>query len=144
MNIYFCGSIRGGRDLAASYAKMIEMLGTYGKVLTEHLGSNEEIESKDRILSDKEIHDRDFQWILESDLLVAEVTIPSLGVGYEIGRAIELGKPVLSLFKKGSDYTISAMISGSDQVEMTYYKNLEEVQDIFKEYFKSHVPHRTS
>lgn len=144
MNIYFCGSIRGGRDLAASYAKMIEMLGTYGKVLTEHLGSNEEIESKDRILSDKEIHDRDFQWILESDLLVAEVTIPSLGVGYEIGRAIELGKPVLCLFKKGSDYTISAMISGCDQVEMTYYMNLEEVQDIFKKFFKSHVPHRIS
>jgi len=144
MKIYFCGSIRGGRDLAASYAEMIKMLEAYGKVLTEHLGSNEEIESQDRILSDKEIHDRDFQWILESDLLVAEVTVPSLGVGYEIGRAVELGKPVLCLFKKDSDYTISAMISGCDQVKMTYYKNLEEVQDIFKEFFKSRVPHRTS
>jgi len=41
MYIYFCGSIRGGRDLAATYDKMITMLGTYGKVLTEHLGSNE-------------------------------------------------------------------------------------------------------
>jgi len=144
MKIYFCGSIRGGRDLADSYAKMIEMLGTYGKVLTEHLGSNEEIEIKDRILSDKAIHDRDFQWIIESDLLVAEVTIPSLGVGYEIGRAVELGKTVLCLFKKNSDYTISAMISGSDQVKMTYYTNLEEVQDIFREFFKSYVPHRIS
>ena len=144
MKIYFCGSIRGGRDLADSYAKMIEMLGTYGKVLTEHLGSNEEIEIKDRILSDKAIHDRDFQWIIESDLLVAEVTIPSLGVGYEIGRAVELGKTVLCLFKKNSDYTISAMISGSDQVKMKYYTNLKEVQDIFSEFFKSYVPHRIS
>lgn len=144
MKIYFCGSIRGGRDLADSYAKMIEMLGAYGKVLTEHLGSNEEIEIKDRILSDKAIHDRDFQWIIESDLLVAEVTIPSLGVGYEIGRAVELGKPVLCLFKKDSDYTISAMISGSDQVKMMYYTNLKEVQDIFREFFKSYVPHRIS
>ena len=144
MKIYFCGSIRGGRDLATTYAKMIRMLGQYGQVLTEHLGSNEEIESKDRILSDKEIHDRDFKWILESDLLVAEVTIPSLGVGYEIGRAIEIGKPVLCLFKKGSGYTVSAMISGSDHLVMTYYENLEEVKDIFAEFFKVHAPHRTS
>ena len=144
MKIYFCGSIRGGRDLATTYAKMIRMLGQYGQVLTEHLGSNEEIESKDRILSDKEIHDRDFKWILESDLLVAEVTSPSLGVGYEIGRAIEIGKPVLCLFKKGSGYTVSAMISGSDHLVMTYYENLEEVKDIFAEFFKVHAPHRTS
>jgi nucleoside 2-deoxyribosyltransferase len=143
MNIYFCGSIRGGRDLAETYAKMIEMLGSFGKVLTEHLGSNEEIETKDRILSDKEIHDRDFQWIVESDLLVAEVTVPSLGVGYEIGRAIEMGKPVLCLFRSESQFTISAMIAGSDSVEMKYYKNLEEVQDHFEAFFSAYDPHRT-
>ena len=71
------------------------MLKHYGQVLTEHLGNDQEIESKDRILTDVQIHDRDMEWIRESDLVVAEVTIPSLGVGYEIGRAIELGKPVL-------------------------------------------------
>ena len=135
MNIYFCGSIRGGRDLAGTYEKMIGMLGSYGKVLTEHLGSNEEIESKDRILSDVEIHDRDLQWIIESDLLVAEVTVPSLGVGYEIGRAIEMGKPVLCLFQLDSDYTLSAMISGSDKVKMKYYRSLEEVKELFEDFF---------
>jgi len=29
--------------------------------------------------------------------VVAEVTIPSLGVGYEIGRAVAMGKRVLCL-----------------------------------------------
>ena len=144
MNIYFCGSIRGGRDLAATYAKMIMMLGSFGTVLTEHLGSNEEIETNDRILSDKAIHDRDFQWIVESDVLVAEVTVPSLGVGYEIGRAIEMGKPVLCLFQSGSEFTISAMIAGSDKVEMKYYQTFEEVKDLFDTFFSTHAPHRTS
>ena len=144
MNIYFCGSIRGGRDLASTYAEMIAMLGSYGRVLTEHLGSDEVIEAKDRVLSDKEIHDRDLQWIVESDLLVAEVTVPSLGVGYEIGRAIEMGKPVLCLFKQGSEYTISAMIAGSDKVEMKYYQSLEEVKDLFEAFFSLHAPHRIS
>ena len=144
MNIYFCGSIRGGRDLASTYAEMIAMLGSYGRVLTEHLGSDEVIEAKDRVLSDKEIHDRDLQWIVESDMLVAEVTVPSLGVGYEIGRAIEMGKPVLCLFRQGSEYTISAMIAGSDKVEMKYYQSLEEVKDLFETFFSLHAPHRTS
>ncbi|MCD4709254.1 MAG: nucleoside 2-deoxyribosyltransferase [Bacteroidales bacterium] len=144
MNIYFCGSIRGGRDLAETYEKMIELLGRYGKVLTEHLGSDAVIKSKDRVLTDKEIHDRDLQWIVESDLLVAEVTVPSLGVGYEIGRAIEIGKPVLCLFRSGKEYTLSAMIAGSDRVEMKYYRSLEEVKELFGAFFSAHAPHRTS
>jgi len=144
MNIYFCGSIRGGRDLASTYKKMIDMLESYGKVLTEHLGSDEEIESNDRVLTDKEIHDRDLQWIVESDLLVADVTVPSLGVGYEIGRAIEMGKPILCLFKQDSEYTISAMIAGSDSVEMKYYKRVEEVKELFEAFFSTHAPHHTS
>lgn len=143
MNIYFCGSIRGGRSLAASYEKMIGLLGSHGNVLTEHLGSDEVIESKDRVLSDKEIHDRDLQWIVDSDVLVAEVTVPSLGVGYEIGRAVEMGKPVLCLFQKGSGFTLSAMIAGSNQVEMKYYTSMEEVEDLFRAYFSSHAPRRT-
>ena len=144
MNIYFCGSIRGGRDLAATYEKMIALLGEYGKVLTEHLGSDEVIENKDLVLTDRQIHDRDLQWIVESDLLIAEVTVPSLGVGYEIGRAIEMGKPVLCLFKSGSEFTISAMITGSDGVEMKYYRSLEEVKDLFDAFFNSHAPRHTS
>ena len=144
MKIYFCGSIRGGRDLADIYARMISMLGSYGMVLTEHLGSDEEIETKDRILDDKTIHDRDMQWVVESDLLVAEVTVPSLGVGYEIGRAIEMGKPVLCLFQKGSTHRLSAMISGSEGVEVTQYTKLEEVKEALDAFFKAYAPDRTS
>jgi len=124
---YFCGSIRGGRQLASDYQRIIKMLKLHGQVLTEHLGDDQEIETKDRMLTDVQIHDRDMDWIRESDLVVAEVTIPSLGVGYEIGRAIELGKPVLSLFRTGAGYTLSAMISGSEGVTLLAYNNLEEL-----------------
>ena len=34
--------------------------------------------------------------------LVAEVTQPSLGVGYEIGRAVDLKKNILCLFRPDS------------------------------------------
>ena len=35
--IYFCGSIRGGRDDAPIYKRIIDQLKVYGEVLTEHI-----------------------------------------------------------------------------------------------------------
>lgn len=43
------------------------------------------------------IYKRDVDWLLESDFVIAEVTQPSLGVGYELGFAEAKGKPVLCL-----------------------------------------------
>jgi hypothetical protein len=39
--------------------------------------------------------------------MVAEVTQPSLGVGYEIGRAVSFEKKILCLFKPDSDKSMS-------------------------------------
>ncbi len=36
--LYFAGSIRGGREDAALYRRIIQELGKYGDVLTEHVG----------------------------------------------------------------------------------------------------------
>lgn len=144
LKFYFCGSIRGGRQLAADYQKIIEMLMHHGQVLTEHLGDDQVIESKDRILTDVQIHDRDMDWVRESDLVLAEVTIPSLGVGYEIGRAIELGKPVLCLFRSDAGYTLSAMIAGSEGVKPLTYESLDELPEKIGEFISEHAPRRTS
>lgn len=144
MKIYFCGSIRGGRELARTYELIIEMLRKYGKVLTEHVGIDEVIQSRDRELSDREIHDRDLNWIVESDVLVAEVTVPSLGVGYEIGRALEMGKPILCLFNIRSEQSLSAMVAGSEKLVTKRYEETAELEAILEEYFNSDVPRRTS
>ena len=144
MKIYFCGSIRGGRQLASTYEKLIAMLSGYGEVLTEHLGSDEVILAKDRILTDKEIHDRDLQWVRDSDVVVADVTVPSLGVGYEIGRALEMGKPILCLFNTLSDFSLSAMIAGSGNLSNHLYANPEELGELFDQFFRAHAPGRTS
>lgn len=142
MKIYFCASIRGGRQLAYHYEKLIQMLQKYGQVLTEHLGSDETIQRKDRVLSDQEIHDRDLQWVRESDLVVAEVTVPSLGVGYELGRAIEMGKPVLCLFNSGLEFTLSAMIAGSEGVVNHSYNALEDLDSVLEDFMTSNAPGR--
>lgn len=35
-------------------------------------------------------------------MVVAEVTLPSLGVGYELGRAVDMKKKILCLFRPSS------------------------------------------
>jgi len=132
--IYFAGSIRGGRDFSATYQKMIRMLQSFGQVFTEHVGDLENINKDDKTLSDREIHDRDMDWLKQSDLLIAEVTVPSLGVGYEIGRAIHLEKPVLCLYLKDAGNRLSAMISGSSELECYEYTDLGEVRSVVGEF----------
>lgn len=53
-------------------------------------------------LNDAEILERDMQWLSQAHVVIAEVTQPSLGVGFEIARAITLNKPVLCLFRPSS------------------------------------------
>ncbi|XP_069104130.1 5-hydroxymethyl-dUMP N-hydrolase-like isoform X2 [Argopecten irradians] len=126
MKIYFAGSIRGGRQDAELYLRIIDKLQSYGTVLTEHVGAKT-LEDCEKNLSEKEIHDRDMAWLQDCDVLVAEVTQPSLGVGYEIGRAITLNKRILCLFRPDSGKSLSAMIAGADTGSpMFVVKNYKE------------------
>ena len=134
MKIYFAGSIRGGREDAALYNELIKYLGKSGEVLTEHIGELKMVHLGDDGPSDRFIHDRDMEWLISSDAIVAEVTTVSMGVGYEIGRAVEMGKKVLCLFRPDSGRNLSAMIGGSPDLELKNYSGLEEAKlaiDVF-------------
>ena len=128
MKIYFAGSIRGGWDDAEIYYQIIEVLQGYGQVLTEHVGKKDLNEMGESALSDKQIHDRDMKWLLESDLMVAEVTNPSIGVGYEIGRAIEANKKIICLSRPVENKKLSAMISGNDIVKNISYSTIRDLK----------------
>jgi nucleoside 2-deoxyribosyltransferase len=127
MKIYFSGSIRGGRQDADFYKQLIEHLKQYGTVLTEHIGYETISHSK----TDHEIHNEDMAWLKAADIVIADVTTPSLGVGYEIGRAVELGKRVVCLYRKIEGSRVSAMIRGSAELECFQYTDINEVPDLF-------------
>nr|KAG5698453.1 hypothetical protein BaRGS_021983 [Batillaria attramentaria] len=96
--IYFAGSIHGGRQDAELYFRIIEQLKGYGTVFTEHVGHPNHPELAG--MNEKEVHDGHIDdWLQKSDVLVAECTQPSLGVGYEIGRAVAMNKNIFVLFR---------------------------------------------
>jgi len=131
MNIYFCGSIRGGRQDVAIYQQIVTYLKNYGRVLTEHVAFPE-LEIPEINLTDVQILERDMDWLAKSQVVVAEVTQPSLGVGFEIARAITLNKPVLCLFRPSSGQRLSALIRGSANNRSFFVANYEQREDFEK------------
>ena len=124
--IYFAGSISGGRRDAALYPPIIALLKKHGRVLTEHVG-NPMLSGRGESGSNRGIHDRDLRWLRKADWMVAEVTTPSLGVGYEIGKATEWGKPVVCLFRPDDHPRLSAMVAGSPGVRLVKYRTLGDL-----------------
>jgi 2'-deoxynucleoside 5'-phosphate N-hydrolase len=130
MKIYFAGSIRGGRSDVPVYQSLIEYLAAFGEVLTEHVGDASLSEIGDEGPDDRYIHDRDIAWLLACDVLVAEVSVPSLGVGYELGCAVALKKPVLCLYRFDISRPLSAMIAGSPGIKTARYSSMDEAKKI--------------
>lgn len=136
MQIYFAGSIRGGRSDHKLYAQIIELLRRHGEVLTEHVGSSA-LSAAGEDEPSRNIHDRDIAWLRTAGLMVAEVTTPSLGVGYEIGKASEWGIPTLCLFRPSSARSLSPMIEGCPGVTTERYTSAEDLPSIFERFFNA-------
>lgn len=137
MKIYFAGSIRGGRDDQSSSAKIIKLLTLHGQVLTEHIGLESLSDQGETGISINDIYRRDTKWIEESDVLVAEVTQPSIGVGYEIGYAESLNKTIICLYRESDTAKrISGMVEGNPNVQIKRYKTIEDLSGYFINIFK--------
>jgi hypothetical protein len=111
MNLYFACSITGGREKESIYQVIIRTLLQDGhQVPTAHLAGSD-ILDLEAVAGAGQIYERDVAWIRNCDALIAEVSTPSHGVGYEIGYALSRGKEVLCLHQVG--IRVSKMIIGN-------------------------------
>ncbi|HKZ54345.1 MAG TPA: nucleoside 2-deoxyribosyltransferase [Anaerolineales bacterium] len=117
MNVYFSCSLTGGRNEEGVYRAIVDHLLTAGHdVPTAHL-ARPEVMSLERVVDPQEVYGRDVAWIQACDAVVAEVSTPSHGVGYEIAYALSLDKPVLCCYREGA--TVSKMILGNNSPGLT-------------------------
>jgi len=111
MNIYFACSITGGRAFEPVYQEFTRILLTAEhEVPTAYLAESN-VMALEKVIDPRVVFSRDVAWIHACDALIAEVSVPSHGVGYEIGFALERGKPVLCLAQ--SNIPVSKMITGN-------------------------------
>ena len=131
MKIYFACSITGGREFEFVYQEMVAALvQDRHQIPTAHL-----VESGVGVLEagidPLTVYARDVDWIRASDVLIAEVSVPSHGVGYEIAFALGLGKPVLCVYQTGRK--VSKMITGNPDTNLqvqAYQDSTEAVRVI--------------
>ena len=117
MNIYFACTITGGREYESVYQQLTRALLDAGhEVPTAHLAESN-IVDLEQVVRPRDVYARDINWIQASDILLAEISVPSHGVGYEIGFALDLGKPVFCLYQEGRG--VSKMITGNPHPALT-------------------------
>jgi len=126
--VFMSGSMRGGRRLLDTYKFILEVLLSSGaEVLSQHV-ARDTIFEEEQGMSEAEIFMRDMGGVERCDCLVAEVTVPSIGVGYEICHAVGLKKPVLCVYEEGAK--ASAMVLGNKGVVANSYKSDNVLRDI--------------
>lgn len=134
--IYFACSIRGGRDDSELYASLVRHIKTKAEVLSEIFADNK-LTSLGSPGKSADIYKKDLVWVKQADAMIAEVTNPSLGVGYEIAKAEEWGKPILALFRDDGTRRLSAMIDGSPTVQVIKYREIEVAHKAISEFLES-------
>ena len=137
--VYFACSISGGRDHAHVYEDIVQLLKDCGldvlsemfakKSLKAHIGPTPNF-------TPRQTWTRDISMLKEADLIIAEVTQPSLGVGYQIGTVEGLNKPILVLFFKGSGRRLSPMIAGNPKVTVIEYNDVEDIRQPLKKWLQ--------
>lgn len=133
--VYFAGSIRGGRVDAQLYERIIKYIQKTDTVLTEHVG-RPDLNLLEQGKRDEAIYNQDTAWLKQSDLVVAECTCPSLGVGYELAFAEKLGIPC-HIFYDRSKTQLSAMLTGNPYFKIHPYKEESDIYGILDAILKS-------
>ncbi len=138
--VYFACSVRGGGD-TSNYLALLETIKNAGGEILSEIFVNDAIQLGGSPLPEPEIYERDILMIQKADVVIAEVTNPSLGVGYELGYAENIGKPIMCLFDGDSGAKLSAMVRGNPtNIIVTYSEDAmpdEEVAEFLAYYDQS-------
>ena len=117
MNIYLACTVRGDRGAVTALRGLAAWLEREGHtVLTKHLLADD-VETSESRLTERDVFQRDMEWLRDADRLIAEASGSSYGVGFEVGyvlgRAEQSGQRVLLLFDATRRDRVSRLIAGN-------------------------------
>ena len=132
MKIYVSGSMYGGQQKIDTYKKLVDKLEEYGEVLTKQIADPKAIENE-KYQKDEDIYNDLENKLEKADILIAEVSVPSIGVGYEIGYASKLNKKIVAIYDKNYIDKVTTMIRGNKNIKIIPYKDIREILDKIEE-----------
>jgi 2'-deoxynucleoside 5'-phosphate N-hydrolase len=141
MKVYLACTVRGDRSGVLAGRAICERLQRHGhEVLTTHLLADD-VESTESQLTEGDVFRRDLEWLRSCDVLVAEASGSSYGVGFEVGyilgRAPATGQHVVLVYDRGRRHAISRLITGNDDRSCrTFgYASIDELAAFLDEQF---------
>ena len=147
MTIYLACTVRGDRGGVAAMREVADLLDRHGHiVLTRHLLADD-VDRAESELTERDVFERDLRWLDGADLLIAEASGSSYGVGFEVGyvlgRASQTGQRVLVLYQADRRSQVSRLIAGNAHPCCTTYP-YRDGQDLlrFVDVFLAPVPGR--
>ena len=145
MKMYFGFTVAGDRSSLDAARRIVELLEDMGhEVLTRHLVREDAWEADRRIVP-QEVYLRDMNWLEQCDLLMAEVSGSSFGLGFEIGYLLgATEKKVVLFYRRDAENKISLIITGMTHPNCTVvaYSRVEEVEAWIKNNFSQSGPSR--
>lgn len=126
MKIYFSGSIYGGRQKLETYKKLVNELKKYGEVLDPEVADDNVLIDEEK-QCDKDIFENLEKQINKADLIFAELTVTSLGVGYEIGYADKSNKKIIGIYDSTVIPKISTMLRGNKRLKIIPYTDINKI-----------------
>lgn len=126
MIVYCAGAIKGDSSYRESYQEMVNIVKGEGHSALSELNPDFHYAFP---LNVNQVFQRDIKWIEKSSAMIAEISGPSLGVGFEISYALYVREcPVLALYDSEAEQ-VSAMITGCDS-ELLYIKKYSDINEL--------------
>jgi len=145
MKIFFASPIRGDRSNLETNKFIVKLIKELGhKVLTEHtVKEKEKLVEIENNFGHANVYQRDMSWLKECDLMIAEASAPSFGVGYEAGYLLggadssdRKNRKVIILYDKNVENWVSVLAVGNiDSNAIVFgYESREDIKQFLKNY----------
>jgi len=137
MKIYLACTVRGDRGGVAAGRAICDRLQRLGhEVLTTHLLADD-VDRSESALSEADVYRRDIAWLTDCDVLVAEASGSSYGVGFEVGYVLGRGRKVVLLYDAARRDAISRLATGNCDQNCTTvpYRSIDELVAFVEHHF---------
>jgi 2'-deoxynucleoside 5'-phosphate N-hydrolase len=117
MQIYLACTVRGDRGAIAGLRALVTSLEAAGHtILTKHL-LDDNVDGAESALTERAVYERDIEWLEACDLLIADASGSSFGVGFEVGyvlgRSDRTDQRVVLLYRGDRRDQISRLVIGN-------------------------------
>ena len=134
MTVYLACTVRGDRGGVLAGRAICDRLIALGHdVLTTHLLADDVNDAESK-LTEAEVYRRDLDWLSRCDVLVAEASGSSYGVGFEVGyvlgRASVSGQRAVLVYDTARRDAVSRLITGNCDTHCTTfgYSSIDELR----------------